>query len=443
MIKRFWIALFATVPVTGCLLQPPPVMTGVPSTPPSVTVTNTLLSESHSASTRTVTPTPVPIATSTRVLFPSVTVAGIEARITPAPLVPLSDVSFPGRIYGWVSPFDGYLDPNQPIPETRQQIPGTLKVLGAGDKDSPGLALALSFSKYTGQIAYLLAAPDGETGLWISDLQFNSPIQVWVDMPLSGEYVSTEPQVSLKWGVRDKYVFIETHPTVSSETREEHRLFVYSIPSQQIAEIKGSCNELAFSLHTGAYALACSTKEGHFIVLEQDGEIWDTEYLPEGTYVQDFSFSPKGDRVAYVDAENAVYIVEKGKTPLKLPVRYPEYWYSVTALQWSHDASKILVFGSDMPGDTPHCVLDSFNGRVHPCWQLFNTLTGERLWWLGQIVNLDAALSPDGHWLVANYIDERVYPLGTGRKLMIYDTTQLNVGKVLWLWNLDAIHWGD
>ena len=363
MIKRFWIVLFATVPVTGCLLQPPPVMTGVPSSPPSVTVTNTLLSESHSASTRTVTPAPVPIATSTRVLFPSVTAAGTEARITPAPLVPLSDVSFPGRIYGWVSPFYGYLDPNQPIPETQQQIPGTLNVLGTSDKNGPGLALALSFSKYTGQIAYLLAAPDGKIGLWISDLQLNSPIQVWVDMPLSGEYVSTEPQVLLKWGVRDKYVFIETHPTVSSETREEHRLFVYSIPSQQIAEIKGSCNELAFSLHTGAYALACSTKEGHFIVLEQDGEIWDTEYLPEGTYIQDFSFSPKGDRVAYVDAENAVYIVEKGKTPLKLPVRYPEYWYSVTALQWSHDASKILVFGSDMPGDTPPLCAGQFQRK--------------------------------------------------------------------------------
>ncbi len=439
MIKRFWIVLFATVPVTGCLLQPPPVMTGVPSSPPSVTVTNTLLSESHSASTRTVTPAPVPIATSTRVLFPSVTAAGTEARITPAPLVPLSDVSFPGRIYGWVSPFYGYLDPNQPVSEVLNTFP-------VSEDADPGSAAswALAFSAYTNQVAYIRRTPDDQSiSLWVSDLQLRAPVRVWTDTTGQSGYSGVDDQISLRWGIRDQFVFLKNHPANVHDNTKEIFWLVYSIRTQSIIELSESCNKLILSPQTAMYALACPVVDG-FVVLEQDGTYWETEALPELLYdIQNYAFSPDGKGVLYVDPENAIHLLTASDSPTKFPVRYPEnVWFKDMPLQWSLDNNRVLILGYDAPDEKPHCVWDDFTEKIQPCWHLFDASTGERLWWLQQVGgDRVASLSPDGRWVAINYTNYSDFPIA--RELIAYDTTQPNAGKIVWFWTVDAIHWGD
>ena len=306
----------------------------------------------------------------------------------------------------------------------------------------PELALALSFSDYKGQIAYLHLRSDGKISLWISDLQLKTPEQVWVDTLGLTTYNSADDQISVKWGIKDNYIFIENYPVTTADTTSVVYRLVYSVPTHSIVKLKDACNFLTVSPITHAYAIGCPIENEHFLILEQDGSFWETKTLPPETYEsKTYAFSPRADKVVYADLENAVYILDQNETPIRLAIRYPDYWHMDSPLQWSQDGSKVLVFGKDLPEDDPHCVWDNLNGRVHPCWQLFDAITGTRLWWLGQVDHLNAILSPDGLWLAINSIDKKIYPLGSGRKLMVYDTTQLNTGKVIWFRTLYAMQW--
>lgn len=434
--KQTLIVFFMSVLLIGCSSRALTGETGLLGATSTIAITNTSSPTPLPTSTPTVTPTPT--QTPTKTPSPTVTPTSTVVKITPAPFVPLLDVSIPGRIYGWTAPFYGYLEPNQPIPEVLNTFP-------VSEEANPGTAIswALAFSAYTSQIAYIRTTPEQFISLWISDLQLQRPVQVWIDTTGQSGYSGVNDQVFIRWSVRDQFIFLENYPAdVHDNTKKIFRL-VYSIRTQSIVELSESCKKLILSPQTAMYALACPVVDG-FVVLEQDGTYWETESLPAQFYdVQNYAFSPDGKEILFVDPENSIYLLAANNSFTKLPVRYPEnVWFEDMPLQWSLDNKRVLVLGYDGVGEESHCVWDAFTERVQPCWHLFDSTTGEQLWWLQQEGGSSiASLSPDGRWVVVDHENYGEFPIV--RELIAYDTMQPNAGKIVWFWVVDAIHWGQ
>ena len=433
--KQTLIIFLMSMLLVSCSSRALPIGTDLPKIIPTTTPTNTASPTPLPTSTSTITPKPSP--TSTQTPSPTVTPTDTAVKITPVPFVSLSDVSIPGRIYGWVSPFYGYLEPNQPIPEVLNTFP-------ISKEANPGMAAswAFAFSSYTSQIAYIRTTPEQSISLWISDLQLKAPTQVWVDTTGQSGYSGADDTIFLRWGIRDQFVFLENYPAKVQNSTKEIFWLVYSIRTQSMIELSGNCNKLILSPQTTMYALACPIGD-RFVVLEQDGTYWETKTLPERFYdVQNYAFSPDGEKVLYVDPANSIYLLTTNDSLTQIPVRYSEnVWFKDTPLQWSLDNKRILILGYDAVGEEPHCVWDTFTERVQSCWHLFDATTGERLWWLQQSGSSIASLSPDGRWVVVDYVNYGEFPIV--RELIAYDTTKPNAGKIVWFWVVDAIHWGQ
>jgi hypothetical protein len=310
------------------------------------------------------------------------------------------------------------------------------------DAAKPGQARALAFSAYSGRIAYLDVNPMNQPELWLSDFQGTSSDKVWVDTSGQTKYGGPYDLLFLRWIIRDQFVLIRNVRANATNPDNGVVHLAYGVKVQRIIEFDGECSHLMISPVSYDFAVACPVDNQRFVVLEQDGTSWETDALAgEIRPVQNFAFAADSKQVVFSDFGNAIFVWQKGRQPLQLPVRYPDMVTDEKLpLQWSLDGLKVLVYGSDLPGTEQYCVLDPSTGRVNPCWQLFTPTTGERLWYLSQVSDDYAALSPDGRWLATNHVDIGVVPIE--RLFMVYDTSRLNSGVGIMIWTVDAFAWG-
>lgn len=335
-----------------------------------------------------------------------------------------------GKIYVWVMPVYGSLNPSKRFQED---------ITPLGDQydseTTPSNAIIIAFSYYTQQIAYLLENPEQKLTLWLSDLEIQDPHVVWVDQENVSGYTSKDDLLSMHWGLGDQFIFFRNRPT-SGANEDNYYWLVYVTKSKNIVSLSGPCTGIFVSPQSDKFAIACPINETNFVVLEQDGTYWNTNATPEDIiFAKDWVFSPDGNRVLYANENDEIVILSQSIQKLTLPIYYAGA-SEHRILQWSQDGSKLLIKGNDVT----HCPFYTLARRTPPCWQVFDANSGEIVWTSSLVSGYDASLSPNGKWVVMFHADYESTPI---RRWGVIYSVNDNAAFIFYNWVADAVNWGN
>lgn len=233
-------------------------------------------------------------------------------------------------------------------------------------EETIGYPGVLAFANFSNQIAFWAHSLDGQPGFWLSDIALTSPQQIFVDdEELFSPKDFLEIPVQIEWLVNDKYVLV-------TSAKDQTNQILVNVDSQSFEEWNWLCDFVIVSPHTEELALACNQAGQLPLIIEWDGEMWQSE---SGDFVviktqkspdDKISWSPDGQQIAVV-AENApdtlnVVDADGFVVEVALPVSaiLPE------TMSWSVANGRILVGGS--------CQLLTF------CWFVVDSATSEILW---------------------------------------------------------------
>jgi len=270
----------------------------------------------------------------------------------------------------------------------------------------PDHAVALAFSRYSGQVAYLTQSDDLQ--LWIADSELLEVANAWTDS--SNWMAGVPPDVlDISWGPADKSVIVSSPGA--------NHLLVYSLSSREVLQWRGSCDQVAEAPRSAEPVLWCipsDDQNGPYAFLDSTGDIQTSTSRPiEPTRVTDWVFSPDATRILIVDEDRSLMLVGGDSGVVDLPVTRgttASEW-EWPALSWSRDGRVILVFATPhVPGVCPPAASGPM-GEVQerPCWLVLDAASGEILWFPGEAlehalgttldrVNMGyaASISPDG-----------------------------------------------
>jgi hypothetical protein len=333
--------------------------------------------------------------------------------------------------------------------------------------------LNLAFANYSPFVAYIRGLLEKNTPreLWIADLTPKNAQKVWVDENnWLGNIRSLRYDSDILWGPFDRYVliwsYLPEHPERWWDVPEKpDHMVVYDNVKREAYEWRGNCNRLAKSPFSDRISVWCplqSSDSGYtYAVLEPNG-IFFTKYDPETTLADTLAwrFSPAGDRVLFLGEDLRWHYTDQNQQIRDIPVSYIEnYRYpspKAINFQWSQDSRRLLVFGKpDNPDQCPYTSLDPNKPEKRGCWFVIDTQTQEVVWSIepsvittvnlsveNASIDYNAALSPDGQFLILTITDFR---LGYGNHLVITSLVTgesseitLNPGllptyKVLWV----------
>jgi|GEM_PF-3345681 len=339
--------------------------------------------------------TTTPLVTTTLV-SPPPNLPPLKLTPTPSTLVSPPASETEGSLYLMMFPSYEVIKINslsEPISITIQVINISPPGPGPGATTTIGAALLSSFSHFSQKIAYWVRNEHGE--LWISDLAYAHPQPVFVD---TQDAYLTQSAFAYSW-LRLIWSPDDRHLIVDASLSDAPSL-IYNLQAQTLAPWPWNCNMIGHSPRSGRVALWCaaSNRSSNYAVMEWGGKIWYTDQRPTNVLVKyapgqnpTWGWSPAGDQVAFFDpqeaegnlllasAEGIRLKTQPGSTYLANPFSYSFDFSTQYPIQWSRDGQKLLIYANSQ-----RCpdLLSMMSGLAeeHPCWQVLDAYTGERLW---------------------------------------------------------------
>lgn len=320
-------------------------------------------------------------------------------------------------VYGFLYGYDNLANRSNTGIADGHMIDGELVGIQGETIGYPGV---LAFANFSNQIAFWAHNLDDQPGFWLSDIALTSPRQIFVDdEELFSPKDFLEIPVQIEWLVNDKYVLV-------TSAKDQTNQILVNVESQSFEEWHWLCNSVIVSPRTDALALACTQAEQLPLIIEWDGEMWQSEgddfvvIKTQASPDDKTSWAPDGQQIAVV-AENApdvLNVVDADGFVLEVPL--PVSAILPETVRWSVENGRILVGGS--------CQSLTF------CWFVVDGVTGEILWSLensggshdgfredlritkaaisasGQFVILQTnSLSvPAGNWMLLADVDENL-----------------------------------
>lgn len=337
-----------------------------------------------------------------------------DSTITPSPLSASQSSSnaqpteenglLPGRIYFW-SPIGkrsryAYVDPNE---LRRFYAPWEISEPYIAPHDGFDLA----FSGHSGEIAYVTNQSDSNFQLWIADLELNNINLLWSDEENLLDYYDRYEDVDIFWGPGNQSIIIKLFADLAGNSKT---VFVFSFKSGTANIWQGSCETIITSAAMEQFAIGCEiTEDGElkYGIIEFDGSIRIASSLPEKSIdeIVEWAYSSDGNRLLYARTSGEVAIIDSAGATLVLPVSFfpvSEPSHTRRGLKWSSDGSLVLVYGYGAIDNACPGTTDAFPSM--PCWMLIDSEAGAITWLPpadGDTGN-DAAISPDGKWIVTS-----------------------------------------
>ncbi|MCA9945387.1 MAG: PD40 domain-containing protein, partial [Anaerolineales bacterium] len=262
----------------------------------------------------------------------------------------------------------------------------------------PGNAIVIVFSNFSNQLAYINRTSNGESQIWISDIDFDNPQLIYVG---ENHQEGLEGEFQLTWSPDDKYLFITSYDN-SSPNR------IYHLETGLLDIWPWKCDFVALSTRTEHIALWCRSlnDELTFAVMEWGGKIWystsppdiEVATLSDPTQNGTWAWSSDGQLFAYFDTsiDNASLNIINQQGDLRFS--FPDVaWWKTNAveeskvslpeqlLRWSQSGENLLVFSFSLSGNDCPLYVDPFAPLPSPeyeipCWQVFNVQTGLVEW---------------------------------------------------------------
>ncbi|MCA9946609.1 MAG: hypothetical protein KC449_24175 [Anaerolineales bacterium] len=361
---------------------------------------------------------------------------------TPATSIPeeidteLTDLLFQfGGVYGFLYSYEDLSNRTETGIADGHLIDEELAGIQSETIGYPGV---LVFANFSNQIAFWAHNLDGQPGFWLSDIALTSPQQIFVDdEELFSPKDFLEIPVQIEWLVNDKYVLV-------TSAKDQTNQILVNVESQSFEEWHWLCNSVIVSPRTDALALACIQAEQLPLIIEWDGEMWQSEgddfvvIKTQTTPDDKISWAPDGQQIA-VGAENApdaLNIVDANGFVLEVPL--PVSAILPETVRWSVENGRILVGGS--------CQSLTF------CWFVVDGVTGEILWSLENsggshdgfredLRITKAAISASGQFVILQ-TNRRDVPAGNWMLLVnvdenLFDGIVADVGR-----GADTFSWG-
>lgn len=348
----------------------------------------------------------------------------------------LTDLLFRfGGLYGFGYVYHDLSDRTETGIAVRHRIDQELAGIQEETIGYPGV---LAFANFSNQIAFWAHNLDGRPGFWLADIGMTKPQQIFVD-----EMGSFSPPdfaqfpVEIEWLLNDRYVLI-------TSLKDQTNHILVNVESQSYEEWDRLCNTVIVSQRTEELALVCTKAEQLPLIIEWDGEMWQSDnedfvvIKTQASPNDKINWSPDGKQIAVV-AENAsdtLKIIHVDGSVLEVPLAVsgilPE------SMSWSVENGRVLVGGSCQSLIFCWFVVDGTSGEV--LWSLENSdgsRYGSREDWRitkaaisasGQFVILqtDRRDLPSGNWMLLADVDEN-----------LIDGIVADVG-----WGADTFSWG-
>jgi len=362
---------------------------------------------------------------------------------TPEQATPISeeDLDIPtllfkfAGVYGFLYVYDDLTNRSNTGIAEGHMIDGELVGIQGETIGYPGV---LTFANFSNQIAFWAHNLDGQSGFWLSDIALTSPQQIFIDNEeLFSPKDFLEIPVQMEWLVNDKYVLV-------TSAKDQTNQILVNVDSQSFEEWHWLCNSVIVSPKTEELALACTQAEQFPLIIEWDGEIWqsgDEDFIVIKTQMSPddkISWSPDGQQIAVV-AENApdtLNIIHVDGSVLEVPLEVsailPE------TMSWSVENGRLLVGGS--------CQSLTF------CWFVVDGVTGEILWGLENSGGsrygsredwriTKAAISASGQFVILQ-THRRDIPAGNWMLLVDVDENLIDGIVADVGWGADTFSWG-
>ena len=326
-------------------------------------------------------------------------------------------------IYVWGPPFYGYLpywdfDHNMiaAIPSNHQMS---------------RYIVYLAFSPFSNEVAQLVKNEDDLLELWVANIDLSNARLLWTDTGNSFGYSSRSADqiFYISWGPGGKFVLISINDLGRSKPFQKN--IVMDVQSQAFWETADKCNHYSIPKEkSNTVSLFCKLISGEYLVLEADGAYRKTSSLldVQNVFMKKWSISPNSERILYATEQDDIFMQSKGSN-FKLSAKWGQLtvYDDLEPLQWSRNGNRLLIW-SDGVG--------CGNGEHAPCWEVFESQTGEFVWADDTFTYSTATLSPDGKRLIrfmsGTFMDRNgvITDIATNTSEFIIDST---FSKVAWI----------
>jgi hypothetical protein len=313
-----------------------------------------------------------------------------------------------GRIYLWKFPLYVYHEPGRDYPDDFHKIHPT-----STDVPSPDLAIGFAFSRYSGQIAYVINN-NNVLEVWVGDSELKQVERVYVD---KDSWLVDQPSpgydvVRILWGPGDQTLLLNSNAFPS-------HIVLVDLKTKEWRDWEGQCNYIDRVPDTQIWSIWCEQPEGiEYMSLEVDQPFQTGELPKNAIKVNDWSISPDGKRILYASMNNRLYLIDEHEKKIDFGLSYlpqnPDEIGSYSTLKWSSDGTQLLIYADDLGrGLCTKNMHPPFKSKIDQCWLLLDSTSGKWLWSKSDkksnsdepVCNLeeqisDAALSPDGEWVL-------------------------------------------
>ena len=320
---------------------------------------------------------------------------------------------------------------------------------------SPKNANGFAFSRYSNQVAYIKPNQSKQMELWVGNLDLDPVELAWVDdNHWLGELgIASGVLARIIWGPDD-------HSLILFSYDQPTHLTVVDLNSKNPKIGMGTVTRSPGPPHltNGRFGVP-SEDHSSYLVVEAGGAFKVSTTPPKDAIsVKDWAFSPDDKRVLYADSNDRLAVILEDGKRLTLDLAYqntPQLTSgaTLTPLKWSLDGSLLFLYAQDMGrGLCTKNIKEPTLLQNRECWLLLNSSTGKWVWSETDEISrtlkenrenlynsFDAALSPDGKWVVMFFVDKFVDAARYGI------ITSIETGETQELFDelFEAVYWSE